>query len=105
MKFKELTTASVKELELKLRENRAEQLELKKKKSAGTLEKPHTLKILRKDAARILTAVNQKKASDKPEPKAPKAPVAAPKAEKAGKTVVAKEVKKEKKVSKKESAK
>jgi large subunit ribosomal protein L29 len=77
MKFKELKEISVKELELKLRQNREEQMALTVKKSVGQLEKPHTLKLLRKDAARIKTALRQhelkakaeKKASAKPEVK------------------------------------
>lgn len=65
MKFKELKDISPKELLLKLRANRAEQMELRKKKSAGTLDKPHTCKLLRKDAARILTALKQKEQKTK----------------------------------------
>jgi len=101
MKFKELKDASIKELELKFRQNKAEQMELKKKKSAGTLEKPHTLRLLRKDAARIMTAINMKKASEKPvvQEKTVKAPKAA--TAKTEKT----ESKPAKKVLKKESAK
>jgi|GEM_PF-491786 large subunit ribosomal protein L29 len=84
MKFKELKDLSVKELELRLRENRASQLELRKKKGAGTLEKPHMLRLLRKDAARILTAVSAKKAFEKPQASTNKVaakPVKAPKDE------------------------
>ena len=44
-------------------------MDLRKKKSAGTLEKSHEIRLLRKDAARILTALNQKAAA---EPKAVK---------------------------------
>ena len=61
----------MKELELKLRQNRAELMALRTKKSAGQLEKPHMLKALRKDAARILTALSAKRIQ---------AAVAAPKA-------------------------
>ena len=72
MKFKEIKDVPVKELELKLRQNRVEQMHLRTKKSAGQLEKPHTLKLLRKDAARILTALTAKRAAAaKTETKAP----------------------------------
>ena len=65
MKFKELKEVSAKELNLKLRQNRAEQMTLIKKKSAGQLEKPHMQSLLRKDAARILTALKQKEIKEK----------------------------------------
>lgn len=60
MKYKDIQDMPVKELELKLRQNRAEQMTLRTKKSAGQLEKPHMLKLLRKDAARFLTALTAK---------------------------------------------
>jgi len=65
MKFKEIKDVPAKELELKLRQNRQEQMSLRQKKSAGQVEKPHMFKLLRKDAARILTALNQKRAGMK----------------------------------------
>ncbi len=58
MKYKDLKTASAKELDLKLRQTKAELLALRTKKTAGQLEKPHQLKALRRDVARILTALN-----------------------------------------------
>jgi large subunit ribosomal protein L29 len=60
MKFKELSQIPAKELDLKLRQNRAEQMALRIKKSAGQLDKPHTLRLLRKDVARIQTALKTK---------------------------------------------
>lgn len=77
MKYKEILDMPVKELELKLRQNRAEQMTLRAKKSAGQLEKPHMLKLLRKDAARYLTALTSKNVA---------APAAAKKEVKAEKT-------------------
>ena len=79
MEYKEIQDMPVKELELKLRQNREEQIALRTKKSAGQLEKPHMLKLLRKDAARFLTALTAKnKATAAAAPKAVKATAAKP---------------------------
>jgi len=74
MEYKEIQDMPVKELELKLRQNRAEQMTLRAKKSAGQLEKPHMLKLLRRDAARFLTALTAKNTAVRTAAKA--APVA-----------------------------
>ena len=60
MKFKEISQIPAKELGLKLRQNRAEQMSLRMKKSAGQLDKPHAVRLLRKDAARMQTVLNNK---------------------------------------------
>jgi large subunit ribosomal protein L29 len=60
MKFKEIAQVPVKEQELKIRQNRADFMALVIKKSAGQLEKPHTMRALRREIARRLTALNQK---------------------------------------------
>lgn len=71
MEYKDIQDMPVKELELKLRQNRAELMTLRAKKSAGQLEKPHMLKALRKDAARFLTALSAKRKAAPAEAKKP----------------------------------
>ena len=44
----------------KLRETRSELLMLRLKKNTGQVEKPHMLRVLRKDIARLLTEQNVK---------------------------------------------
>ncbi len=60
MKFKEIKQASEKEQFLKIRQNKADLMNLIVKKSSGQLDKPHTVRSLRKDTARRLTALKQK---------------------------------------------
>ena len=55
--LKELGNA---QLETKLAELRKEQFALRAKKSTGSLEKPASLKLLRKQIARVLTLINSK---------------------------------------------
>lgn len=73
MNTKEIKEMPAKELELKLREVRAELMSLRTKKSSGQLEKPHMLKALRKDTARILTQMNALKNAAPKVAAAPKA--------------------------------
>ena len=60
MKFKEIAQTTPKELRLKISQDKAQLMALIVKKSSGQLDKPHTIKALRKDIARRLTALNQK---------------------------------------------
>ena len=49
------------ELTTKLRETREALLQLRLRKNAGQVEKPHLLRTYRKDIARLLTALASKK--------------------------------------------
>ena len=60
MTAKEIRDLSVAEIDTKLRETRGELLMLRLKKNTGQLEKPHMLRVLRKDIARLLTAQTAK---------------------------------------------
>ena len=59
---KEIRDLSPDEITTKLREIRAELLQLRLKKQTGQVEKPHMIRVLRKDIARLETILNQKKA-------------------------------------------
>lgn len=59
-KFKEIAEVPAKELHLKLKENREQIMKLRVQKSAGQLEQTHQLGVLRRDNARILTALKLK---------------------------------------------
>ena len=61
MKMKELKQLSVQELISKLTETRKRLMELNFQKKTAHVEKPHVFKQLRKDAARILTMMKEKK--------------------------------------------
>ena len=65
---KEIRDLAPAEITTKLREIRAELLQLRLRKNTGQVEKPHMLRVLRKDIARLETILTQKKT---------KAPVAA----------------------------
>lgn len=56
--FRELT---LEELTVKLEEQRKEHLNLRFQKSTQQLEKPHQLRIVRRDIARILMAIDEKR--------------------------------------------
>jgi large subunit ribosomal protein L29 len=58
---KEVNELSVVELEKKIRDVRHELLELRLKKQTGQLEKPHLLKELRRDVARLETSLTAKR--------------------------------------------
>jgi large subunit ribosomal protein L29 len=55
MTAKEIRDLSSSEIENKLRDTRAELLNLRLRKNTGQIEKPHLLRSLRKDIARLLT--------------------------------------------------
>lgn len=57
---KEIRDLSPAEITAKLREIRAELLQLRLKKHTGQVEKPHLLRVLRKDIARLETILAQK---------------------------------------------
>jgi large subunit ribosomal protein L29 len=61
MKFSEIKELSEVELLKKHRELGEELLHLQVRKQTGQVEKPHLLKILRRDRARIRTALHQAK--------------------------------------------
>jgi large subunit ribosomal protein L29 len=60
MTAKEIRELSVAEIGTKLNELRAELLQLRLRKGSGQLEKPHLLRALRKDIARLLTVQTAK---------------------------------------------
>lgn len=60
-KQKDLKELSVAELEKKIRETQDELVGLRLRKQTGQVEKPHQLKELRKQVARLKTFLNQKK--------------------------------------------
>lgn len=70
---KEIRDLSPDEITTKLREVRAELLQLRLKKHTGQVEKPHLLRFLRKDIARLETILTEKKRATAAAP----APVAA----------------------------
>jgi large subunit ribosomal protein L29 len=61
MNTKEIRDLAPAEIETKLRATRDELLQLRLKKHTGQIEKPHTLRVLRKDIARFETILRQKK--------------------------------------------
>jgi large subunit ribosomal protein L29 len=65
MKAKEIRELSIEELEKKLRDARAEQLDQRLRKQVGQLEKTHELKETRKEIARFETILSEKKAAAK----------------------------------------
>ncbi len=60
MKFKEVYEMSVDELRTKKRDLRQETLHLRLQQQSGQLEQPSRLRLLRRDVARIETALSQK---------------------------------------------
>ena len=60
MTAKEIRELSPAEIGTKLHELRAELLQLRLRKGSGQLEKPHLLRALRKDIARLLTVQTAK---------------------------------------------
>ena len=60
MKFKEIYEMSVDELQTKKRDLRQETLHLRLQQQSGQLEQPSRLRLLRRDVARIETALSSK---------------------------------------------
>ena len=59
MKMSEIKELSTLELQKKLRELGDELLQLQIRKQTGQVEKPHLIKSIRRDRARILTTLSQ----------------------------------------------
>jgi large subunit ribosomal protein L29 len=57
MKMSEIIDLSSKEIEKKLRELGEELLQLQVRKQTGQVEKPHMIKSIRRDRARLLTKI------------------------------------------------
>ncbi len=64
MKAKQLRDKSVKELEQELRERLREQFNLRMQQGSGQLSRPHQMKTVRREIARIRTIVNEKQRTD-----------------------------------------
>ncbi|HSY53828.1 MAG TPA: 50S ribosomal protein L29 [Opitutaceae bacterium] len=62
MNTKEIRDLALAEIETKLRATRDELLMLRLKKNTGQIEKPHILRVLRKDIARLQTILREKSA-------------------------------------------
>lgn len=60
MKFSEIKELTVKELLARRHEMRQEVFNLRIQQKSGQLERPHMLHTIRKDIARLQTAINQK---------------------------------------------
>ncbi len=63
MEIKELRESSEQELEVKLEDLNKQLMELQFKRRSG-VEKPHLFKQVKKDIARILTVLNEKRGAD-----------------------------------------
>lgn len=61
MKIAEVKELTIKELENRKRELRHEVFNLRIQQQAGQLEKPHMLRALRRDAARVETVLTSKR--------------------------------------------
>jgi large subunit ribosomal protein L29 len=61
MTSKEIRELSPAEITTKLRNTRDELLQLRLRKHTGQVEKPHMIRVLRKDIARLETILNEKK--------------------------------------------
>ena len=59
MKMSEINDLSLPELNKKLREFGEELLKLQVRKQTGQVERPHVIKQLRRDRARLLTKIKQ----------------------------------------------
>ena len=66
MTSKEIRDLSPAEIETKIRETRDQLLQLQLRKQTGQVEKTHELRLLRKDIARLLTILNEKKRASQP---------------------------------------
>ncbi len=63
---KEIRELSESEIETKIRERRAELLQLRLRRQAGQVEKPHLMREYRKDVARMETILHARKHSSAP---------------------------------------
>ena len=62
MTSKEIRELSLTEITTKIRETREELLQLRLRKQTGQVEKPHMIRVLRKNIARLETELTVKKA-------------------------------------------
>lgn len=69
MKMADIRKLTDKELNKKLEENKKELFNLKFAASTGTLEKPHRIKELRHDVAKIKTVIRERELSEVKEAK------------------------------------
>ena len=69
MKMADIRKLSDKDLNKKLEENKKELFNLKFAASTGTLEKPHRIKELRHDVAKIKTVIRERELSEVKEAK------------------------------------
>ena len=60
MTSKEIRELSAAEIDTKLRETREQLVQLRLRKHTGQIEKPHLLRVYRKDIARLETVRHQK---------------------------------------------
>jgi large subunit ribosomal protein L29 len=65
MKANEIRELSIEELEKKLRDTRADVLDVRLRKQTGQLEKTHEVALKRKEVARFETILSEKKAAAK----------------------------------------
>ena len=65
MKMSEIKELTIKELQSRKRELKEERFNLLIQQQSGQLEKPHLLNSLRKDIARLETAISQKRIAQK----------------------------------------
>ncbi len=66
MKIAEIKELTIRELETRKRELRQEVFNLRIQQQGGQLERPHMLRSLRRDAARVETVLTQKRAAATP---------------------------------------
>lgn len=66
MKFAEVKELTLKELQARKHELRQEAFNLRIQQQSGQLERPHLLKNLRRDIARLETAISQKQQASAP---------------------------------------
>jgi large subunit ribosomal protein L29 len=64
MKSKDTRELSVVEIEKKIRDNRSELVNLRLRKQTGQVEKPHLLREIRRDLARLQTILKEKKGAE-----------------------------------------
>lgn len=64
MKTNEIRKMTTEEIEAKIKENQEEVWNLKFSASTGRLEKPHKIKSLRHEIARMKTVLNERKVSE-----------------------------------------
>jgi large subunit ribosomal protein L29 len=64
MKASELKSKSTEDLQKEMHELLKEQFNLRMQRATGQMAKPHLMKAVRRDIARIKTILNEKKAGD-----------------------------------------